>query len=116
VRKNPRTTFAANVSADLALRNYERNVEEFNNTCRVANQGLPEGGLALISSGKAKRGLFAMDLFSFAGSFGAFQLDDSSVAMIALLAGMYGGYWINGRHTQLKAKRAKIARAPQRKS
>jgi hypothetical protein len=53
-----------------------------------------------------------MDVFSFAGSFahyvGAFQLDDSSVALIALLGGMYGGYWINGRHEQLKAKRAKI--------
>jgi hypothetical protein len=54
-------------------------------------------------------------LFSFAGSFahtlGAFQLDDSSIALIALLGGMYGGYWINGRHEQLKAKRAKIPRS-----
>jgi hypothetical protein len=53
-----------------------------------------------------------MDVFSFAGSFahalGAFRLDDSSVALIALLGGMYGGYWLNGRHEQLKAKRAKI--------
>jgi hypothetical protein len=60
-----------------------------------------------------------MDFFSIAGSFahhvGAFQLDDSSVALIALVAGMYGGYWINGRHEQLKAKRAKIPRAPQQK-
>ena len=43
-----------------------------------------------------------MDVFSFAASFahhvGAFQLDDSSIALIALLGGMYGGYWINGRH------------------
>ena len=53
-----------------------------------------------------------MDVFSVLGSFahfvGAFQLDDSSVALIALLGGMYGGYWLNGRHEQLKAKRAKI--------
>jgi hypothetical protein len=53
-----------------------------------------------------------MDVFSLAGSFahhvGGFQLDDSSLALIALLAGMYGGYWINGRHEQLKAKRAKV--------
>jgi hypothetical protein len=58
-----------------------------------------------------------MDVFSFASSFahfvGAFQLDDSSVALIALLGGMYGGYWLNGRHEQLKAKRAKIPRGTQ---
>jgi len=58
-----------------------------------------------------------MDVFSFASSFahfvGAFQLDDSSVALIALLGGMYGGYWLNGRHEQLKAKRAKIPQGGQ---
>jgi hypothetical protein len=58
-----------------------------------------------------------MDVFSFASSFahfvGAFQLDDSSVALIALLGGMYGGYWLNGRHEQLKAKRAKILQGAQ---
>ena len=59
-----------------------------------------------------------MDVFSFVGSFahyvGAFQLDDSSVALISLLGGMYGGYWLNGRHEQLKAKRAKIPSSAQR--
>jgi hypothetical protein len=58
-----------------------------------------------------------MDVFSFASSFahfvGTFQLDDSSVALIALLGGMYGGYWLNGRHEQLKAKRAKIPQGAQ---
>ena len=58
-----------------------------------------------------------MDVFSFVGSFahfvGAFQLDDSSVALIALLGGMYGGYWLNGRHEQLKAKRAKVPASAQ---
>jgi hypothetical protein len=58
-----------------------------------------------------------MDVSSFASScahfVGAFQLDDSSVALIALLGGMYGGYWLNGRHEQLKAKRAKIPRGAQ---
>ena len=58
-----------------------------------------------------------MDVFSFVGSFahhvGAFQLDDSSVALIALLGGMYGGYWLNGRHEQLKAKRGKIPASAQ---
>jgi hypothetical protein len=54
-----------------------------------------------------------MNVFSFADSFAqhfrTFQLDDSSVALIALLAGMIGGYRITGWHAQLKAKRAKVA-------
>ena len=55
-----------------------------------------------------------MNLVSIVGScahfLGSFQLDDSSVALIALLAGMVGGYRLTGWHDQLKAKRAKIAR------
>jgi hypothetical protein len=58
-----------------------------------------------------------MDVFSFVGSFGhyvgAFQLDDSSVALIALLVGMIGGYRITEWHAQVKAKRAKVERKPQ---
>jgi len=54
-----------------------------------------------------------MNVLSFADTlaqhFRTFQLDDSSVALIALLAGMIGGYRITGWHAQLKAKRAKIA-------
>jgi hypothetical protein len=57
-----------------------------------------------------------MDLFSFAGSFAhsfsGFQLDDSSVALIALLAGMMGGYRLTGWHERFKAKRAKLERKP----
>ncbi len=53
-----------------------------------------------------------MNAFSLAGSFAhhlnSFQLDDSSVALLALLVGMIGGYRITGWHEQLKAKRAKI--------
>ena len=41
-------------------------------------------------------------------SLGAFQLDDSSISVIAMVAGMMGGYWINGRFQQLKAKRVKV--------
>jgi uncharacterized protein YneF (UPF0154 family) len=38
-----------------------------------------------------------------------FQLDDSSIGVIAMVAGMLGGYWINGRLQQmLKAKEARI--------
>jgi len=58
-----------------------------------------------------------MNVFSFADSFAhffsLFQLDDSSIALIALLAGMVGGYRITGWHEQLKARRAKIAGKPQ---
>ena len=58
-----------------------------------------------------------MNVFSFADSFAhffsRFQLDDSSIALIALLAGMVGGYRITGWHEQLKARRAKIAGKPQ---
>ena len=38
-----------------------------------------------------------------------FQLDDSSIGVIAMVVGMLGGYWINGRLQQmLKAKEARI--------
>jgi hypothetical protein len=54
-----------------------------------------------------------MDISSILGSvphlFSSFQLDDSSVALIALLAGMMGGYRLTGWHEQMKAKRARIA-------
>ncbi|MFL6602009.1 MAG: hypothetical protein ACJ8R9_11850 [Steroidobacteraceae bacterium] len=60
--------------------------------------------------------ILMMNVFSFAAAFAqhlrSFQLDDSSVALIALLAGMIGGYRITGWHAQLKAKRAKIAEKP----
>jgi hypothetical protein len=63
-----------------------------------------------------------MNIISVAGSFAhhlnSFQVDDSSVALLALLLGMIGGYRITGWHAQLKAKRAKIAsqrtRTPER--
>ena len=54
-----------------------------------------------------------MEAFSFAGSLSALQLDDSSVALIALLLGMIGGYRLTGGHAQLKAKRARVVARPQ---
>ena len=58
-----------------------------------------------------------MNVFSLADSLarhlGSFQLDDSSVALIALLVGMIGGYRITEWHAQVKAKRAKVERKPQ---
>jgi len=44
------------------------------------------------------------------------QLDDSSISVIAMVVGMLGGYWVNGRLQQLKAKQAKVpARSSQKK-
>ena len=52
-------------------------------------------------------------LDAFAHFLGWLQMDDSSVALIALLAGMLGGWRLTDWHEQLKAKRAKVARRPQ---
>jgi hypothetical protein len=58
-----------------------------------------------------------MNLFSFLGSlthaFGSLQLDDSSTSLIALLAGVIGGWRLTGWQEQLKMKRTKIARKEQ---
>jgi len=58
-----------------------------------------------------------MSVFSLANSFvhavSTLQADDSSVALIALLAGMVAGYRITGWHAQLKARRARIAQKSQ---
>ena len=45
---------------------------------------------------------------SFAHFFSALQMDDSTVALVALLAGMVGGWRLTDWHEQLKAKRAKV--------
>jgi hypothetical protein len=48
-----------------------------------------------------------MDALSLAN---ALQFDDSSIALLALIVGMIGGYQITGWHTKhMKAKRAKVA-------
>lgn len=58
-----------------------------------------------------------MNVFSLAATFvhhlGSLQPDDSGIALIALLAGMIGGYRITGWHAQMKARRAKIPGKPQ---
>jgi hypothetical protein len=59
----------------------------------------------------AKRGFAAMDLGSLPHLFANFTLDDSSLALIALLAGMAGGYILtNWRDQQLRTKKLKINR------
>ena len=53
-----------------------------------------------------------MNIFTAAGSvahhLNSFEIDDSSMALLALLVGMIGGYRITGWHAQLKARRAKV--------
>jgi hypothetical protein len=53
-----------------------------------------------------------MDITTITGSIthllGSIQLDDSSISLIALLAGMVGGYRLTGWHEQFKAKRARV--------
>jgi hypothetical protein len=52
-----------------------------------------------------------MDLGSLAHLLNSFTLDDSSLALIALLAGMAGGYLLtNWRDQQLRTKKLKIDR------
>jgi hypothetical protein len=57
-----------------------------------------------------------MNLASFAASlphlFSSFSVDDSSLALIALLAGMAGGWTLTGWRDQMKAKKARINRKP----
>ncbi len=56
-----------------------------------------------------KRGFAAMDLGSLPHLFNSFTLDDSSLALIALLAGMAGGWMLtNWREQQLRTKKLKI--------
>jgi hypothetical protein len=54
-----------------------------------------------------------MDLSALSSFFGSFTLDDSSLALIALLAGMAGGWMLtNWRDQQLRTKKLKADRKP----
>jgi hypothetical protein len=59
----------------------------------------------------AKRGFLSMDFSHLSSLLSSFTLDDSSLALIALLAGMAGG-WIltNWRDQQLRMKKLKANR------
>jgi hypothetical protein len=50
-----------------------------------------------------------MDLMAMAQS-GAVQLDDSTVSVLAMLAGIIVGWLLTGLHQQMKAKRVKTSR------
>jgi hypothetical protein len=61
----------------------------------------------------AKRGFAAMDLGSLLHLLNNVTLDDSSLALIALLAGMAGGWTLtNWRDQQLRTKKLKVDRKP----
>jgi hypothetical protein len=49
---------------------------------------------------------------SFSHLLSSIALDDSSLALIALLAGMAGGWSLTGWREQLKERRSKAARKP----
>jgi hypothetical protein len=54
-----------------------------------------------------------MDLSSIGSILSSFSLDDSSLALIALLAGMAGGWTLtNWRDQQLRTKKLKADRKP----
>ncbi len=40
----------------------------------------------------------------------AFQFDDNTVSVLALVAGILAGWMLTGWHQQMKAKRVKVAR------
>jgi len=61
--------------------------------------------------GHAKRGFCSMEFGTLSQLIGSFALDDSSLALIALLAGMAGGWMINNwRDQQLRTKKLKVER------
>jgi hypothetical protein len=65
--------------------------------------------LQINGTTQAKRGFAAMDLGSLPHLFAS--LTDSSLALIALLAGMAGGWTLtNWRDNQLRTKKLKINR------
>ena len=49
-----------------------------------------------------------ISLVSLAQVVSSLALDDSSLALIALLAGMIGGWSLTGWREQLRAKRARV--------
>lgn len=48
-----------------------------------------------------------VSLLALTHAFGSIRLDDNSIALIALLAGMVGGWTLTGWREQLRARKAK---------
>jgi hypothetical protein len=86
--------------------------DEYRGTTALVRSGVLEFPTRCVDH-NAKRGMTAMDLGTFGSLFSSLTLDDSSLALIALLAGMAGG-WIltNWRDQQLRTKKLKANRKP----
>jgi len=78
---------------------------------------LPQMGLTSNADSRqtgisfTKRGYHSMDLGSLPHLLNSFTLDDSSLALVALLAGMAGGWALtNWRDQQLRTRKLKVNR------
>ena len=47
---------------------------------------------------------------TFAHALGAFQFDDNTISVLAMVLGIVAGWTLTGLHQQMKAKRVKVAR------
>ena len=47
---------------------------------------------------------------TFAHALGAFQIDDNTISVLAMVLGIAAGWTLTGLHQQMKAKRVKVAR------
>ena len=47
---------------------------------------------------------------TFAHALGAFQLDDNTISVLAMVLGIIAGWMLKGLHQEMKAKRIKVAR------
>jgi hypothetical protein len=92
-------------------RSHEGECSGHDRTSRPHSKGSPDWVNAKRGHTHITRGFAAMDLGSLPHLFNSLTLDDSSLALIALLAGMAGGWTLtNWRDQQLRTKKLKINR------
>ena len=92
-------------------RSHEGECRGHDRTSRPYSKGSPDWVNAKRGHTHTRRGFAAMDLGSLPHLFNSLTLDDSSLALIALLAGMAGGWTLtNWRDQQLRTKKLKINR------
>jgi hypothetical protein len=92
-------------------RSHEGECRGHDRTSRPHSKGSPDWVNAKRGHTHFRRGFAAMDLGSLPHLFNSLTLDDSSLALIALLAGMAGGWTLtNWRDQQLRTKKLKINR------
>jgi hypothetical protein len=91
-------------------RSHEGECRGHDRTSRLHSKGSPDW-VKPNGDTHTRRGFAAMDLGSLPHLFNSLTLDDSSLALIALLAGMAGGWTLtNWRDQQLRTKKLKINR------